>query len=156
MDKKLQEDKFRAVKLPELKFYLQNRGITANSYVMYSLFRLYLREVGDTGRKNEFASNLPSANMLQIWNLQSFATSAKVAMGEFAQKRANSPIATFALVAKLCKSHSCNIFAPGKFGANSIFHPVRSLQVLILQFNRSSSSSEFVGQSCLVLSCLLQ
>ena len=31
MDKKSQEDKFKAVKLPELKFYLQNRGITANS-----------------------------------------------------------------------------------------------------------------------------
>ena len=33
MDKKSQEDKFKAVKLPELKFYLQNRGITANSYL---------------------------------------------------------------------------------------------------------------------------
>ena len=40
------------------------------------------------------------------------------------QKRANSAIATFALVAKLCKFNICNIFAPGKFGANSIFHPV--------------------------------
>ena len=39
--------------------------------------------------------------MLQIWNLQSFATSAKVAMAEFAQKRANSAIATLALCAKL-------------------------------------------------------
>ena len=39
---------------------------------------------------------------------------------------ANSAIATFALVAKLCKFHICIIFAPGKFGANSIFHPVIS------------------------------
>ena len=46
-------------------------------------------------------------------------------MAEFAQKRANSAIATFALVTKLCKFHICNIFAPGKFGASSIFHPVR-------------------------------
>ena len=44
------------------------------------------------------------------------------------KKRANSAIATFALVAKLCKFHICNIFAPGKFGANSIFHPVLGLQ----------------------------
>ena len=29
MDKKSQEEKFKAMKLPELKFYLQNRGITA-------------------------------------------------------------------------------------------------------------------------------
>ena len=33
MGKKSQEDKFKAMKLPELKFYLQNRGITANSYL---------------------------------------------------------------------------------------------------------------------------
>ena len=33
MDKKSQEDKFKAVKLPELKFYLQNRDITVNSYL---------------------------------------------------------------------------------------------------------------------------
>ena len=32
-----------------------------------------------------------------------------------------------ALVAKLCKLHICNIFAPGKFGENSIFHPVEAL-----------------------------
>ena len=31
------------------------------------------------------------------------------------------------LVAKLCKLHICNIFAPGKFEANSIFHPVEAL-----------------------------
>ena len=43
---------------------------------------------------------------------------------EFAHFCANSAIATFALVAKLCEFHICNIFAPGKFGANSIFHPV--------------------------------
>ena len=77
-----------------------------------------------TGRKNEFASNLPCANMLQIWNLQSFATSAKVAIAEFARFCANSAIATFALVAKLCKFHICNIFAQGKFDANSFFRPV--------------------------------
>ena len=63
----------------------------------------------DTGRKIEFAPNLPGANMLQIWNLQRFATSAKVAMAEFAQKRANSAITTLALGAKLCKAHICNI-----------------------------------------------
>ena len=62
--------------------------------------------------------------MLQILNLQSFATSAKVAMVEFARFCANSAIATFALVAKLCKFHICNIFAPGKFDANSFFRPV--------------------------------
>ena len=76
------------------------------------------RPRGLTGRKNEFASNLPCANMLQIWNLQSFATSAKVAIAEFASFCANSAIATFALVAKLCKFHICNIFAQGKFDAN--------------------------------------
>ena len=42
-------------------------------------------------------------------------------MAEFARFCANSAIATFALVAKLCEFHICNIFAPGKFGANSIF-----------------------------------
>ena len=47
-------------------------------------------------------------------------------MAEFARFCANSVIATFALVAKLCEFHICNIFAPGKFGANSIFHPVPS------------------------------
>ena len=55
---------------------------------------------------------------------QSFATSAKVAMAEFAQKRANSAITTLALGAKLCKAHTCNIFAQGKFDANSFFRPV--------------------------------
>ena len=53
-----------------------------------------------------------------------FATSAKVAMAEFAQKRANSAITTLALGAKLCKAHTCNIFAQGKFDANLFFHPV--------------------------------
>ena len=33
MDKKSQEEKFKVMKLPELKFYLQNRGITVNSYL---------------------------------------------------------------------------------------------------------------------------
>ena len=47
-----------------------------------------------------------------------------VVMAEFARFCANSAIATFALVAKLCKFHICNIFAQGKFGANSSFHPV--------------------------------
>ena len=55
----------------------------------------------------------------------SFAPSARVVMAEFARFCANSAIATFALVAKLCEFHICNIFAPGKFGANSIFRPVR-------------------------------
>ena len=32
MDKNLREEKFKAMKLPELKAYLQNRGITVNSY----------------------------------------------------------------------------------------------------------------------------
>ena len=41
-------------------------------------------------------------------------------MAEFARFCANSAIATFALVAKLCKFHICNIFAPGKF-----FRPVK-------------------------------
>ena len=44
-------------------------------------------------------------------------------MAKFARFCANSAIATFALVAKLCEFHICNIFAPGKFQANSIFHP---------------------------------
>ena len=34
----------------------------------------------------------------------------KVAMAEFAQKQANSAIATLALGAKLCKAHTSNIF----------------------------------------------
>ena len=42
-------------------------------------------------------------------------------MAEFAHFCANSAIATFALVAKLCKFHICNIFAQGKFDANSFF-----------------------------------
>ena len=54
----------------------------------------------------------------------SVAPSASVVMAEFARFCANSAIATFALVAKLCEFHICNIFAPGKFGANSIFRPV--------------------------------
>ena len=62
--------------------------------------------------------------MLQTWALQSFAPSASVVMPEFARFCANSAIATFALVAKLGEFHSCNIFVPGKFGANSIFGPV--------------------------------
>ena len=33
MDKESQEEKFKAVKLPELKFYLQIRGISVNSYL---------------------------------------------------------------------------------------------------------------------------
>ena len=45
-------------------------------------------------------------------------------MAEFAQKRANSAITTLALGAKLCKAHTCNIFAQGKFDANSFFRPV--------------------------------
>ena len=45
-------------------------------------------------------------------------------MTEFARFCTNSAIATFALVAKLCEFHICNIFAPGKSGANSIFRPV--------------------------------
>ena len=45
-------------------------------------------------------------------------------MAEFAQKRANSAITTLALDAKLCKAHTCNIFAQGKFDANSFFRPV--------------------------------
>ena len=47
-----------------------------------------------------------------------FATSAKVAMAEFAQKQANSAITTFALGAKFCKVYICNIFAQGIFYAN--------------------------------------
>ena len=49
---------------------------------------------------------------------------AKVAMAEFAQKRANLAITTLALGAKQCKAHTCNIFAQGKFDANSFFRPV--------------------------------
>ena len=45
-------------------------------------------------------------------------------MAEFAQKRANLAIPTLSLGAKLCKAHTCNIFAPGKFDANSFFRPV--------------------------------
>ena len=41
-------------------------------------------------------------------------------MAEFAQKRANSAITTLVLGAKLCKAHTCNIFAQGKFDANSM------------------------------------
>ena len=33
MDKNLPEEKFKAMKLPELKAYLQNWGITVNSYL---------------------------------------------------------------------------------------------------------------------------
>ena len=45
-------------------------------------------------------------------------------MAEFAQKRANSAIATFAPSAKFYKVHICNIFARGKFYAHSFFCPV--------------------------------
>ena len=45
-------------------------------------------------------------------------------MTEFAQKRANLAITTFALGAKLCKVHICNIIAQGKFYANSFLRPV--------------------------------
>ena len=45
-------------------------------------------------------------------------------MAEFAEKRANSAITALALGAKLCKAHTCNIFAQGKFDANSFFRPV--------------------------------
>ena len=65
--------------------------------------------------------------MLQIGNLQSFATSAKVAIAEFARFCANLAIATFALVAKLCKFHICNIF-----DANSFFRPVE-IQVNVIR-----------------------
>ena len=58
----------------------------------------------------------------------SFAPSASVVMAEFARFCANSAIATFGLVAKLCEFHICNIFAPRKFGANSIFRPVYILE----------------------------
>ena len=40
------------------------------------------------------------------------------------QKRANSAITTLALGAKLCKAHTCKVFAQGKFDANSYFRPV--------------------------------
>ena len=57
--------------------------------------------------------------------------------GRICTKRANSAIVTFALVAKLCKFHICNIFAPGKFGANSIFHPVYTVdhEILVSKLN---------------------
>ena len=45
-------------------------------------------------------------------------------MAEFAQKRANSAITTLVLGSKLCKAHTCNIFAQSKFDANSFFRPV--------------------------------
>ena len=51
-----------------------------------------------------------------------------VVMAEFARFCANSAIATFALVAKICEFHICNIFAPGKFGANSISIQCKSRQ----------------------------
>ena len=37
MDKNLQEEKFKAIKLTELKAYLQNWGITVNSYLKPTL-----------------------------------------------------------------------------------------------------------------------
>ena len=59
-------------------------------------------------------------------NSHSFATSAKVAMNEFAQKRTNS--ATHHTGCKALQStympHICNKFAQGKFYANSFFRPV--------------------------------
>ena len=45
-------------------------------------------------------------------------------MAEFAQKWANLAKTTLALGAKLCKAHTCNILAQGKFDANSFFRPV--------------------------------
>ena len=47
-------------------------------------------------------------------NFTKLYTQCKCGNGKFA-------IATFALVAKLCKFHICSRFAPGKFWANSIF-----------------------------------
>ena len=69
----------------------------------------------------------------------SFAPSASVVMAEFARFCANSAIATFALVAKLSEFHICNIFAPGKFGANSIFRPVNSKTYLLYFGTRFSN-----------------
>ena len=63
--------------------------------------------------------------LVKTHNSQNFATSAKVAMAEFSQKRANLAI-TFPLGVKLCKVHICNIFALCKFNANSL-HIVTSL-----------------------------
>ena len=67
-------------------------------------------------------------------------------MAEFAHFCANSAIATFALVAKLCEFHICNIFAPGKFGANSIFHSRsdvgNSANATITNVHSTSTSSD--------------
>ena len=54
MDKRSQEEKFKAMKLPELKFYLQNRGITVNSYLKPGRTRSYSMR----RRRNESSSAL--------------------------------------------------------------------------------------------------
>ena len=58
-------------------------GGVFTQYKVYGVH--FLIFVGDakhtiTERKIEFVQNLPGANVLQMWNSQSFATSAKVAM----------------------------------------------------------------------------
>ena len=65
--------------------------------------------------------------------------------GEFA-------ITTFALGAKLCKVHICNIFAQGKFHANSFFLPVSSTSPAVINktkahFARCGSPNDLVSDN---------
>ena len=84
----------------------------------------------------------------------SFAPSASVVMAEFARFCANSAIATFALVAKLCEFHICNIFAPGKFGANSIFRPVNTPRNSTVQCAATQVHTECTADLTVLLSLL--
>ena len=57
MDKKSREEKFKPMKLPELKLYLQNRGITVNSYLIQARTRSYSM----CCRRNESSSALQTS-----------------------------------------------------------------------------------------------
>ena len=59
-------------------------------------------------------------------------------MAEFAQKQANSAITTFALGAKLCKVHICNIFAQGIFYENLIFRAVGEILMSLTKMRAKS------------------
>ena len=93
---------------------------------------------------------------------KAFAPSASAVMAKFARFCATSAIATFALVAKLCEFHICNIFAPGKFGANSIFRSViyspglhtRKNAQVVTSLQTSCNKSDYkLSTSCVRTAC---
>ena len=79
-----------------------------------------------TGRKKRICIKFVLCKYVANMKFAKLCNQCKGGNRKFAQKQANSAIATFALVAKLCKFHICNIFAQGKFDANSFFRPVHN------------------------------